>query len=628
MQGASPNLILCVHMDGWQNTLNPGAAEMERAIREALALTSDEAVREEIERLAMLPRFGGFTWLWAPALAKRDRVMFRPLILSAFDTGAVDGKGNAFDAWTGKTAAALQAMLDEADRTDDIELTRRLYGWMLSSRPHRDAWWRKDLVKRFRAASTPATRHVALAKVDAGAWLALDPDTALALWQIDHVAARKFILAHLPWDAQRAAWQPVLDRSRDADPEFHFELYRKIVDEKSWRDDVLALPGTPELSAELERRHPARWSLSPAGVFHALLDKHGDIALAYVQHHVGSIGPRWSWHGRIEGKGLPDLLELATRRGWTDLWAALLRTSATRELFDAEVRKLVRAGDRARLERLPGRGREFHGAGWSFALTQILTDETACALYATFPALARGPYRIHVTPTQWADAFPKLVSAAIAAGDHDLIDYLASRIAMQSSVSPSHAAATAALTAHYEALPEAAFVMHAATALSRMPAGGIWSYKSLIGANALAHMLFERTTARYLGDGAAVRDLLESPQIQVQLLAFRVLGQDDRRAREIAAAHVDLLQATLLRRLHAASRRLAFGALRSAASHDEATARYLLGRMRDALELPEKRYPVEELVGLIGAILHRWPALRGVREQPVVHGASAVGAAP
>src|ERR1041384_8021315 len=148
-------------MESWDDKLKREAAEMERGIRAALALTSDEAVRVELERLAMLPQFGGFTWLWAPAVATRNRVMFRPIILSAFDRNALDGQGKSFDPWKGGTAAALQAMLDEADRLDDVELTRRLYGWMIETRPDRNAWWRKDLVKRFRAATTPAPRPAA-----------------------------------------------------------------------------------------------------------------------------------------------------------------------------------------------------------------------------------------------------------------------------------------------------------------------------------------------------------------------------------------------------------------------------------------------------------------------------------
>lgn len=590
---------------------------MEREVRAALALGSDEAVRAELERLAARPYFGNFTWLWAPALAKRNRVVFRPFILAAFDREALDGNGESFDPWKGRAAGALQALLDEVDAADDVELTRRLYTWKLEHQPDRGPGWSEDVVRRFRAAATAAARHTALAKVDPGAWPGIDPAAAVALWRIDRAAARRFILAHLPWRTERAAWQALLDESRGVDPEFHFELYRKVVDEKSWRDDVLALARTPEVSAELERRHPALWTLSPAGVFHALLDKHGEAAVPYVRRHVGSVAPRQGLLGAED-----KLIALAAKRGWLELWAALLRTSATHERFNAEIRALVRAGDRARLVLIPGRGREAHGPGWSVGRTQLLTDEAACALYAAFPALVRGPYRLHVTPW-WRESFPGLARAAIAAGDDDLVDYLASRVAANPQGGPSHAAAVDVLAVHYERLAEAAFVTRAARALSRIPAFGIWHYPALVEKNRLARLLFEHSTARYLADGAAVRDLLESSQIHVQLLGFRILGQDDPRAAPIAAAHVDLLAATLLRRMRPGSRRLAFAALRSAARHDEATARALLGRMRDALALPDRRYPVEDLVGLIGGVLQRWPGLRAPREQPVIYGEGA-----
>jgi hypothetical protein len=613
-------------VEDWRHKLAREASEMEQALRATLALSSDEAVRVELERLATLPQFSGFTWLWAPAVAKRNRVMFRPLLLSLFDRSTIDGRGRAFDAWKGASGETLEALLAEVDAADDVELTRRLYSWRVLSRQDGHAWWREDLVRRFRAATTAAARHVALAKIDLGPWPGLDAETALALWSIDRAAARTFILSHLPWGAERKAWRGLLEASRLDDPEFHFELYRKIVDEKSWATDVLALPTSPEIARELERRHPALWNLTTAGpTFLALLERHGPAAVAYVRRHVDRVTPRWAGSGQREGKGLEDLLALASQRGWIDLWAALLRTSATRELFDAQVAALVRAKDRARLAVVPGRGREVHGAGWSFAQSHTLSDATASALYAKYPDLVRGPYRMHVTPSG-SESFPKLARAAIAAADHDLVDFLASRIAAQPSLPAVNTPAIAVLVPHYEGMSEADFVRHAAAALSRMPAFAIWSYPQVVQHNALAHLLFERSTGRFLADAAAVRDLLESPEIHVQLLAFRILAQDDPRARELAARHVDLLQATLLRRLRSSSRKLAFAALGNAARHDEATARFLLGRMRDALALPEQRYPTEELVGLIGQVLHCWPALRGPREQPVIYGLA--GGAP
>ena len=605
-------------MESWRDRLRREASETHGAIRDALAITDDRALLARLESMTTLPQFATMTWLWGPAIAARDRVLFRPFILSQFSREAVDISGRAFQAWRGETSVALQRWLDAADAADDIEVTKRLYSWKLGND---QATWRTDVVARMTAATTPAARHIALAKIDSNE-LTVDATTALALWRLDRAAAQPFILRHLPWGAERKGWQALLEVSRDVDAKFHFELYRRLVEEAQWRADILALPPSPTISAELEQRHPSQyWLDGVAATFHALLVKHGEPAVAYVTRHADKVTQRYTWRGKAEGKGLPELLALALQRGWLGLWATLLRTSASRELFDAEVGKLVAARQRARLEIIPGRGREFHGAGFSVASTHALTDATATALYARYPDLVRGPFRMHVEPG-WSESFPQLAGAAIAAGDDELVDYFASRVGIQQVHNASHQSAMQVLTAYFEQLPEAAFVSRAANALSRMPAHAIWSYERLVASNALARLLFERSTPLFLADGAAVRDLLESPQIHVQILGFRVLAQRDPRAPAIAAAHVDLLAATLLRKLRGKTRLLAFAAIASAMRHDEATARTLLGKMRDACTLPERRYPKEQLVGLIGELLHRWPALRAPREQPRIYGAA------
>lgn len=263
--------------------------------------------------------------------------------------------------------------------------------------------------------------------------------------------------------------------------------------------------------------------------------------------------------------------------------------------------------------------------GISFAQVHSLDNETALRLYRRFPALIRGPYRLHVAPTYNA-AYRKLVEAAIAARDVELVDYFASRVALQQFYTGDFDKTVELLCAHYEAQPDAELVARATNALSRMPAFAVWSYDALLRQNKLARLLFERSTNLYLDNASAVRDLLESPQIHVQILAFRVLGKEDPRATAIAAANVDLLQATLFRPLHRRTRLLAFRALELAARHDEVTARYLLGRMKEALVLPEKRYPTEQLIGLIARVLHRWPDLRAPTEQPRVYGMTGASA--
>ena len=632
--------------DSWRARLQRECREIHTAVRELLAsarVMDDRTLRDQLEALAQKPHFAELTWLWGPAIAHRDHVLFRPFILSNFSSVTLDAKGDAVEAWTkGETAAALQKWLDAVDVADDIELTRRLYGWRLGQTPWKKqaAVWRKDLLTRFSSASSPAARFTALAKVDTG-WLTLDAKTALALYAIDKAPARSFIMSHLPWFGwlgdKRRDWDALLEQSRDEDQEFHFALYRRLVEEKVWRSDLLELcqrvADPVALDAELERRHPHAPMAEAAEVFLEITRQRQRDVVPYLLRHVGSVHPRWGLARQREAKGFAELLALAYERGWLDLWAALLRTSATQDLFDGAVKRLVRSTGvpeddiRRRLLLIAGPGREAHLPGLSLAQIKPLDEATALELYRRFPELARGPFRMHMAPG-WHSAYAAVAKIAIERGDDELVDFLAARAGIQVYAwgdGRGWKETIATLTAHYEALPEPAFVARACNALSRMPAFAVWSYDRLLASNALARLLFERSNALYLSDANAIRDLLESPQIHVQALAFRILGRDDTRARAIAARNADLLQATLFRPLHRRTRLWAFKAIENATmSDDEEVACYLLARMHGALALPEKHYPTEKLVGLIAKVLHRWPALRGPAEVPHVYGETAV----
>jgi hypothetical protein len=172
---------------------------------------------------------------------------------------------------------------------------------------------------------------------------------------------------------------------------------------------------------------------------------------------------------------------------------------------------------------------------------------------------------------------------------------------------------------YYESLrlDELAFAGRAAAVLTQIPAYAIHNYRELIRTNRLARLLFERSDQFYLASPAALRDLIEGGAIDVQALAYRALGRDDERARSLARDNLDLLLGTLLRPLQRGTRMLAFKALRNAAT-TEATAARVAARAREALDLPDTRYPKDALIELIGVLLHRYPALRGADEQPWV----------
>jgi hypothetical protein len=243
--------------------------------------------------------------------------------------------------------------------------------------------------------------------------------------------------------------------------------------------------------------------------------------------------------------------------------------------------------------------------------------------YDRFPDLLRGPFKVHLQSHLWGRNFPELLHRFIAAGDEEMTDFLASRIATRSGRwgnAQKMLADAEKLADFYGKLKadETVFSRRAAAVLSQIPAFSIWNYNQLIRENRLARLLFERSASAYLADPRSIADLVEGSEIHVMALAYRALGLDDERARALAPQHLPLLLGTLLRPLQRGTRELAFGALVNATTTPE-TARMVLDRARDALTLPDTRYPKEKLLGLIGQILHRWPELRGPREQPVIY---------
>jgi hypothetical protein len=606
-------------------------AEIERLLREE---SDDRTLRERLETLTKEPGFHGVPGpVWAPVLYRRNRIIFRPFLVTHLAPYTLFlRKWHRLD-WTGNTARALEPLLAQVDKDGDVVLFRKLYAWKLGlnrgDRKGATSQWRKDLVERLRAANSPADRRDLLMRFDLA--LVLDEDTALEIYALTPEPARRFIPQHLPrsfWgvDAKRKMWMRLhSEAERRGDDDLALELYRRQIPIEDWRFDIKRLcretPAPDALVEALEKRHPAGWWVKGIGRgLHDALQARGRDVFPYVVRHLRTV-----WRSFLRRENYDDIVALALQRGWYDLWAETLRACGTRTEFDDAVLELLQSTlsdqeTKERLALLGGVSRELNFGPLGLAQVHTLSDATAVTLYGRFPDLLRGVFKPHVG-ARWGESYPRLVERALAENDEELVDYLASRAAIRVDfVGEGRQVALAEqLSRYYESLLGNAqeFSRRAANVLTKVPPFSLYMYGRLVRANRLARLLFERTSETYLADPRAIRDLLEAPEIHVQALAYRALGADDARAKEIAAANVDLLQATLLRPLHRRTRRLAFAGLANAAS-DVGSARIILERARQAMDLPDKRYDKEALIGLMGQILHRWPELRGTREHPEV----------
>lgn len=645
--------------------------KLRQTIEQLLASQPDnKRLRDNLEGLVNAPSFPGLTWFWGPRLYARSRPLFRPLILNQFSDWLVDDSGSWKKVrWT-EHAVDLETWLDAARSARDVVLVRKLQSWKFAKQ---EGWGRDNarfceaLKQAYKSAPTPAARTIVLDEFDD--WFDLDEATARDLYQTDR-AASPFILKHLPryyWnDKKREMWDGLGGDARiKGDNKLYYALYRALMPAERWNAEVILLAdGIPEvarLNDALEERHLSGYGIERSATMIKLLEKRGRDVMPYVRAHLDDLVGGW------RGDPVKPVLDLATKNGWWDLWASAIRSGRGNQHFNKAVEALVKdeaLDELARVERLKalaGVSREWNWPGVGLAVVHELHDYQAVALYKRYPDLVRGPFRPNVTPRWWRGS-EGLLQALLLAGDEEMIDIVASRYATRVGENRSNDNATAmtsfaewekslgndpapepsapakaesnkkrkpkgkgalqVLAEYYQAIrdrDDAEFARRASNVLTRIPAFSIYDFNSTLRGNPLARLLFVRSLESYLGVPGAVRDLVEGSEINVQKLAYRILAQNDIRARALAAQNIDILVGTLLRPIFRKTRLPAFDALANAARHDAATGERVLSRARDALRLPDKKYPKEELIGLIAKVIAANPSLAAAGEQPVIY---------
>jgi hypothetical protein len=615
------------------------AKPMRRAIEQLLeSQPDDRRLRDHVEGLCRDPVFPGLTYFWGPRLYARNRVVFRPFILNHYSNWAIPTEGSWRRVVWADHAAELEGWLQAARTNRDVVLIRRLQQWKYAAQKH---WgldasrWSTALVEAYKAAPTPAVRAIVLDEFDT--WFQLDEPTAVRLYEVDR-ASSAFLLKHLPFagwnEKERVMWDRLGALARAvSDNTLYFALYRRLMPVARWRDEVLGLasflsdPGA--LNQALEDRHLQGYRIDYANTVIDLVERRGRDVMPYIRAKLVDIVGGW---GR--DKEAQRLIALAEQKGWWDLWSATARAAPTK-IFQAAVGKTMDTGlppavARERLNVLAGVSREWNWPGIGLARVHTLDDNLACKVYQSFPDLIRGPLRLHVTPHWWGRGYPKLVTLAQTAGDTEVMDTLAARyttiVSWNQFYKPDKkdeiAQTATTLATYYQAIRDqdpAEFARRSANVLTRIPAYATFNQNRLLRSNDLARLLFVRSLDSFLAVPGSVQDLIEGSNIHVMMLAYRVLALPDARARRLAADNVDILLGTLLRPLRRKTRLAAFDALVNAARADAAVGARVHARAREALKLPDKRYPKPELVGLIGRILAIRPELATAAERPLVY---------
>ncbi len=358
-----------------------------------------------------------------------------------------------------------------------------------------------------------------------------------------------------------------------------------------------------QIGAELTKRQITRWGEINGGVLFEILKKYGIGVLPSLEPYMGRIV---QWNRGKTRDLIKRLDEASYRRLFFTLnrqeeWDAEIAALATRRLSDGELW--------AELQTLSP-----DSAQWSFASWRLTTD-TALALYKRAPAVAR-PFLERYLGQQ---PDTRLFDAANEQRDEEFLDLLTfgalnyldglvNRAYPRASYGYYQKADANArigieslsgvVTQRFDRLVAASpetYVRHAANILVRFRAFARLNYTQNAAYNpAFAYLITQHHDA-WLNSPEGIRELLESPNIHVQLIALDMLAQAStdpsasRAAAERVLENLPMLRALLLSGTRRATKKLVLRCLQSAIQHGPEFSEPILSVIEDTMDFRGRR---------------------------------------
>jgi hypothetical protein len=559
------------------------ALELPQRIQAALATDQDRgALLREMEALAQAPGFSEYAPQWAPALYERDPLFFEPFLTNHLSSDQVE---------------VIRSLLERAEAAGQDTFFTTLYRKVV-----REDTWNKELAELAESTLPDDTVVQMVLRRQPDGWLSLTDKTATALYRRDPARLGAFVREHAQqsW-RQKEGYKQLREAARQrGDDDLYWALFRELADEREWQAEarrLLASDTPPErIHDELTKRHPEHlWNVD-TGVIADIVEKYGRAALPYVQEHL-------TWIAR---RAAPKLLSRIKKLGDEDLYWPIFFKAGDSKQWNEALRELLAQplGAEELAAQLPLRTPPVRRwGGWA------LEEDVALAFYRRAPQRF-APFLERFAHGSYDEA---LFAEAQAQRHEDFLDYLSLQLLRQIESwlnlayppdsmlqwrKPDMKAQDKVqrtgrmLTDRFDRLAAqspAQYVRHAAAMLSRINAGEVWSFKRNLSLNPAYAYLYTRHRAAWLAEPDALREVLESPNIYVQIMGLLTLGEGGADAAERARENLLILRALLLGRAHLGTKKLALRALELAARQGEVYAERILPILEETLHLSGKR---------------------------------------
>lgn len=547
-----------------------------------LALRIDRAaLLRELEKLARRQptEFRALAGVWAFALYERDPGFFESFLVRNLDRAE---------------AHVIEALLPRIEAAGQDSLFKSLYRKIADE----DEW---DHTIRLLAASKDSDENVlrAIERYDAQSWFDFSEETALALYRRSADHFRDYLKTNLRRRWSSHGFRKLREMARaNGDEDFFGHLFREFADNTETHTELKRLLGqdipAEDVGAEIEKRLPSQhWQF--AG--HILLDflkKYGMAVWPQVKPYLSTLAHQRSKEILPAIKRLNDetlYWQVFFQSGDVPAWNQILSELVKRRpLSDnelaLELQYLTPDGDgNSRWQR------------WR------LTPDIALALYRCQPTLTR-PFLERFLD----DPGMELFQAASERGDEEFLDYLTfkfmqwlSTLVVQAYPKKSTWGWRApdpkarqqieqlgqVLTDRFDRLyaqsPET-YVRHVANVLARIRAFEIWAFTDQLAHNLVIAYVLQRHREAWHRSANGIRELMESPNIYVQLIGLEILNEGSPDAAARIVENQMMFRALLLGRARRNTKRKVLTCLEKAIHQGPEFAAALLPLLEETMD--------------------------------------------